>query len=308
MKASIRLQDTAIRYFLEVAQLGSISEASVRLNVATSAISRQISSLEDTLGAHLFERQPRGMKLSAAGEMLAAYARKNALESARVVAEIGALNGLEKGHVNIACSEGFAMDFIPRTISNFRQQHNGIHFHLKVCAPGDVAKLVSHGESDIGITLSLSPTKDITVEYRQPSPIMAVFHPTHPLAHKKSVSLAQLQPYPIALPEENTTVRQLFDICCSRLNLLFEPILESNHMATLSRFTSFGGGIHLSGEISMRHQIATQELIAVPIRDRGMDVRNTEIQTLSGRTLPAVVKVFLDYLIDKMKHEEMMGF
>ncbi|RBO80142.1 LysR family transcriptional regulator [Marinomonas aquiplantarum] len=307
MKASLRLQDTAIRYFLEVAQLGSISEASIRLNVASSAISRQIGSLEDILGATLFERQPRGMKLSAAGEMLATYARKNALESARVVAEIGALNGLEKGHINIACSEGFAMDFIPRTISNFRRQHDGIHFHLKVCAPGDVAKLVSHGESDIGITLSLSPTKDIKVEYRQPSPIMAVFHPSHPLAHKKSVSLSQLQPYPIALPEENTTVRQLFDICCSRLNLLFEPILESNHMATLSRFTSFGGSIHLSGEISMRHQIATQELIAVPIRDRGMDVRNIEVQTLSGRTLPNVVKVFLDYLIDKMKHEETIG-
>jgi hypothetical protein len=62
---SQQLQDTALRYFLEVVRCGSISEASQRLNVASSAISRQISSLEETLDTVLFERRPRGMVLSA---------------------------------------------------------------------------------------------------------------------------------------------------------------------------------------------------------------------------------------------------
>ena len=72
-----QLQDTALRYFLEVAQVGSLTEASVRLHVATSAISRQISGLEQTLGTPLFERQPRGMVLTAAGEILAVHARRS---------------------------------------------------------------------------------------------------------------------------------------------------------------------------------------------------------------------------------------
>lgn len=304
MKPSLRLQDTALRYFLEVARYGSISEASLHLNVAASAISRQINSLEDILGTTLFERRPRGMELSAAGEMLAVYARKNALESDRVVSEIAALEGLNKGHVNISCSEGFAMEFLPRNIANFRKKHEGIHFHINVSSPAEVSRRVSHGDADIGITLNLSPAKDIQVAYRQPSPVVAVVHPNHPLANKKTVTLAQLQPYPIALPEENTTVRQLFDICCSRLNLLFDPVLVSNNMATLNRFTTYEGGVHLAGEISMRHQLASSELVAIPIRDRGMDIRNIEVQTLSGRTLPAAVRVFLNYMIEKMKFEE----
>ncbi|SBS29605.1 HTH-type transcriptional regulator GltC [Marinomonas spartinae] len=304
MKAALRLQDTALRYFLEVARYGSISEASLHLNVASSAISRQINSLEDILGTTLFERRPRGMELSAAGEMLAVYARKNALESDRVVSEIAALEGLNRGHVKISCSEGFAMEFLPRNIANFRKQHQGIHFHINVSSPAEVSRRVSHGDADIGVTLNLSPAKDIKVAYRQPSPVVAVFHPTHPLAHRKTVTLAQLQPYPIALPEENTTVRQLFDICCSRLNLLFDPVLVSNNMATLNRFTTYEGGIHLAGEISMRHQLASNELVAIPIRDRGMDIRNIEVQTLTGRTLPAAVRVFLDYMIEKMQFEE----
>ncbi|MBJ7538728.1 LysR family transcriptional regulator [Marinomonas transparens] len=304
MKASLRLQDTALRYFLEVARYGSISEASLHLNVAASAISRQIASLEDILDATLFERKPRGMVMSTAGEMLAVYARKNALESDRIVAEIAALNGLHRGRINLACSEGFSMDFIPRTIVNFRQQYEGIHFHINVSAPAEVAQRVSHGDADIGITLSLSPAKDIHVAYRQPSPVMAMMHPSHPLATKKSVTMAQIHPYPIALPEENTTVRQLFDICCSRLSLLFEPVLISNNIASLNHFTHFSGGIHFGGEISCRHQIASGNLVAVPIRDRGMDIRNIEVQTLSGRTLPAVAKIFLNFLVEKMKSEE----
>ena len=53
------LQDTALRYFLEVVRCGSIAEASQRLNVASSAISRQISRLEELLDTVLFERRPR---------------------------------------------------------------------------------------------------------------------------------------------------------------------------------------------------------------------------------------------------------
>ncbi|WP_163017716.1 LysR family transcriptional regulator, partial [Pseudomonas viridiflava] len=75
------VQSTALRYFLEVARCGSISEASTRLNVASSAVSRQISKLERELDAVLFERQARGMVLSEAGTRLAAYARKSQLEA-----------------------------------------------------------------------------------------------------------------------------------------------------------------------------------------------------------------------------------
>jgi len=118
---SQHLQDTALRYFLEVVRCGSISEASQRLNVASSAISRQISSLEDMLDTVLFERRPRGMVLSAGGEMLAAHAQKVALEADRVVADLLALKGLRSGRIRVAASEGFGIEFLPRLISAFQK-------------------------------------------------------------------------------------------------------------------------------------------------------------------------------------------
>ena len=61
MRSSLRLQDTALRYFLEVVRTGSVSEAATRLSVSPSAVSRQVATLEDLLGVPLFERRPRGM-------------------------------------------------------------------------------------------------------------------------------------------------------------------------------------------------------------------------------------------------------
>lgn len=91
------LQDTALRYFLEVVRCGSISEAALRLNVAGSAISRQVSGLEDRLNTTLFERRKSGMTPTAAGELLAAYAFRNQLETEQVTQEIRELQGLRRG-------------------------------------------------------------------------------------------------------------------------------------------------------------------------------------------------------------------
>lgn len=304
MKPSNQLIYPALRYFLEVARTGSISEASTRLNVASSAISRQIAGLESSLSTPLFERRPRGMVLSAAGELLAAHARKLMLETERVVSEIQALEGLHRGHVILCCTEGFAMAFLPKIIYQFRRKYQGIHFQLDVRSPHDVTQAIKNGDADIGLTFSLTPAEGILVAHLQPAPIHAVVSVNHPLAERKQITLSQMQPYPLALPYQDTTVRQLFDICCSHQQLVFEPALISNYMAALNHFSILGGAVSLSGELSVRTMIDEQKLKILPIRDRGMNVRNVEVQTLMGRTLPKAVQVFLQYLIEQLPQPE----
>src|SRR6218665_1430078 len=88
------LQDTTLRYFLEVAHSGSLTEASARLHVAASALCRPIAGLEAQLGTPLFERHPRGMVLTAAGENLAIHARRTVLDAERALGEIRPLQRL----------------------------------------------------------------------------------------------------------------------------------------------------------------------------------------------------------------------
>jgi DNA-binding transcriptional LysR family regulator len=292
-----QLQDTALRYFLEVVRCGSISEASQRLNVAGSAISRHIAQLESLLGVALFDRHARGMVASPAGELLAEHALKSAHDSERVVHDIQALQGMQRGRVRIAAAEGFAMEFLPRLTSDFVGRHPGIQVQLEVHPSAEATRRVLLGDADIGITMSRAPEKDIKVEHLQPSPVVAVMRQGHPLAGFGELSLSQLQDYPIALPAPDTTLRQLFDIACSRQRLSFEPVLTSNHLGALFGFLRHHpGGITISGEISIRYQVDRGELAFVRLSDRGLDLRNIEVQTLVGRTLPRAAQAFLEHL------------
>jgi len=295
-----QLTAPALRYFLEVVRCGSINRASMHLNVASSAISRQISSLEEHLGTPLFERKPKGMTLSASGELLAGYARKVFLDTDRILDEINALEGLKRGSVAIATTEGFAMEFLPTCVADFRNKFDGIQFDIDVYSPNEVSTAIRNGDADIGLTFSFTPIQDIEVVYRQPSPIVAIVRPEHPIANKEKVKLAQLVAYPLALPRSNTTVRQLFDICTSKQQLHYDAALTSGYLSALNMFTMFSDGVSFSGEISVRGLIKSGKVKAIDITDQGMNIRNVEVQVLTGRTLPRVVSSFLDFLIRQM--------
>jgi DNA-binding transcriptional LysR family regulator len=300
---SQHLQDTALRYFLEVVRSGSISEASQRLNVASSAISRQISSLEEMLDTVLFERRPRGMVLSAGGEMLAAHAQKVAMEADRVVADLLALKGLRSGRIRVAASEGFGIDFLPRLIRVFQQKYPAILFQVYVGPPAQVSRQVREGNADLGVTFNRHPEADIKIVHQQVAPVLLVMRAGHPLSRFKHIALSQLQPYPLALPDPTTTLRQLFDLACSRQQLSFEPVLTSNYIQTLHNYLLEGDALSITGEITVRYRIGSGQLVTVPIRDKVLDGRYAEVQTLSGRTLPRIVQIFLDYLLAEFDKE-----
>ncbi len=299
MRAQL-LQDTALRYFLEVAQSGSLTEASARLHVAASALSRQITGLESQLGTPLFERHPRGMVLTAAGEILATHARRTVLDAERALGEIGALQGLRAGQVRLATSDAFANELVPRLCVEFQRTHMGIQFEVQSLPTAQVPGAVRSGTADIGLCFSRAPHKDIDVAYRQRAPVLALVPPGHPLAGAKSVTLARMSQYPLALPPPETTVRQMIDIVCSRQDLQLAPVLVSNHVKTMLHFVANGGGLSVSSEIAARHMVAAGDIVALPIGDQGMDLRDLELQTLSGRSLPVAAQAFLDLLKERL--------
>ncbi len=300
MKAQV-LQEIAVRYFLEVVRCGSVSLAAERLEVAPSAVSRQVARLERELGTLLFERRARGMTLNAAGELLAAHARRAQQDVDRVAGEILGLRGLRQGLVRIACTEGFAHDFVPSAIAHFRRHYAGIHFTLDICSQREVPLRVRDGAADIGITLSLTSHRDVRVELRMPSPVRAVLPRDHPLAHHAELSLAQLVAYPLALPDADSTLRQLIEISCSRQQLPCEPVMSCRSVDALAAFVAAGGGVTFCGELAMRARLRGKQIVTVPLRDREMNERHFEVQTLAGRALPLAVQAFIASMREQLE-------
>jgi DNA-binding transcriptional LysR family regulator len=217
-----------------------------------------------------------------------------------VVSDIQGLQGLQRGHVRIACSSGFANEFLPQAIVAFRALHPGIQFELKACDPAEVSEAVLLGNTDIGLTYSRAAMQGVRVAHRQTASVFALMRPDHALAKQRSVTLAQMLRFPIGLSGPDTTVRQLFDVACGNRGVVFEPVLVTNRFEALASFVLHGGGLAIAGEITVRERVRRGELHAAEIRERGMRERSVELQTLAGRTLPEVVRAFLDFLCQSL--------
>ncbi|MBB4015397.1 DNA-binding transcriptional LysR family regulator [Chelatococcus caeni] len=307
------MQGTALRYFLEVVRTGSVSEASSRLNVAASAVSRQIAKLERDLGSRLFERRPRGMVLSEAGRLLATYARRMTLEGERVVGRIRELEGLARGEVRIATTEGFALDMMPEAIVAFRRRYEGIRFDLAVVPFTAVTRLVQNGDVDIGVTFGLAPSPDVKVQRAWPAPILAVMTPDHPLAARESLTLQDLRDHPITLSEANTTLRQLVDMACADEGVALEPVLITNFVSAQRRFVETKGGMLVASPLSMVSGLVSGRLVARPVRSELLHRRRFEIQTMLDRTLPTAAEAFVAFLSEHIDNDlaalsQVLGF
>src|SRR6202048_1180494 len=114
------LHSRLLTFVEELASPGWIRKAAAHLNYAASAISRQILALESQLGTPLFQRLPKKLILTAAGEILIGHVRQTLKELTRAQAKIEELKGLRRGEITVAMMSGLASNLVPGTVKEFR--------------------------------------------------------------------------------------------------------------------------------------------------------------------------------------------
>lgn len=298
------MHELTLKYFHSVAKTGSLSAASEELHVAVSAISRQITQLEERLQLSLFERKARGMTLTAAGEVLYTYSLRNTLELKNVLAEMRGVTSIQQQSIAIACPEGMAWDFLPQTMTQFRQTYPSALFSLQVVESAKATQLVKEGKVDIALTFSLQPEQGVEVALQVPSPIRALLPVTHPLASKAILSLKDLSEYPLALPESGTTLSYLFDIACHLDGINIIPTLNSNAMGAIYSFVATSpDAIALCGKLSVERRAQHDDLCTRPIQADSLEQRSLQLQVMSRRKQPTLVQYFLDFLSQKLNQQ-----
>lgn len=287
---------TQIRYFLEVARTGSVSQAAGQLHVAASAVSRQIGKLEDQMGCALFERRARGMVPTDAGERLMAYVRTGSEDAERVMEQVRGLAGHSARRIRVACTEGFATGFMPEVITGFRHSHPQALIELSVGSPEAVSRLLLQGETDITLKYIVAPEKGVTVLHAATAPIYALMLPTHPLARARMVTAASVVKYPLGISAKGMTGRQLFDMVASIQGLQYQTSVVSNFSSALLPGVR-GEDIMLSGYLTAAHLIRQGELVAVPFAEPQLSQRVLQVLSLQGQTLAPLVQDFSTQLI-----------
>lgn len=291
-----QFDSTALRYFLTVVDTGSVNGAAARLNVVSSAVSRQIAGLEQRLHNQLFERHPKGMRVTEVGRILADHARRVEADAARTYAEIDGQNGRYTQTVKIAGAPGFAAYALPRKFAAFQAEHPTIRFKLHILDAGLVSERVRSAQADIGVTYSHTAEKDIAVIYSHPAEIVAVMRPGHPLAACESLHITQLSAYPLALPDGGSALRQVLDMACSLYNVTLSPAFTSNLPGAAYHYVLASDAVTLCARLTAVEHLESGRLICRPINDALLNAGQLQFQTHASRPLSDAAHRFLRYI------------
>lgn len=222
-----------IRYFLQIAETSSFSEASRQLCVSQSTVSQQIKQLEDELGAELFVRDSHSVKLSDYGIQFLPYAKNIAEDVRSGVARIKDLSGLSVGTINIGATYTFC-PLLGKTIEEFMKEHKGISIKLTCASMEELMQMLEDGELDT--VLSYRPSRhfdNIESHILFNSNLCVTARRDHPLAGKDKVRLVDLEKFPMALPSRGLQARNEFDRLLFGQNYRFDVRLEVNDLNML---------------------------------------------------------------------------
>jgi DNA-binding transcriptional LysR family regulator len=295
-----------LRYVDEVARTGSIRKAADHLNVTASAVNRRIMDLEEELGAKLFERRPRGVRLTAAGEVFVHYLREQDGGVERMKSQIEELRGLRRGTVRIACSQALALDFLPREIANFRTRHPLVSFAVKVLDHEQAIGALAAYEVDLVLVFRPPFLANFQPLMSLEQRLVAVMSADHPLAGRPTVRLRDCADYPVALPERSLGGRQLLEEVSARSGLAFKLAAESNSFELLRGLVTHAKLISFQIRIGTLPDSNRLGLVARDIDDRDVPRANLVLGQLRARNLPIPAAVFAEQLarvLDAMRNE-----
>jgi DNA-binding transcriptional LysR family regulator len=291
-----------LTHVVEVARMGSIRKAAEHLNLTPSAMNRRIQDLEAEVGTPLFERRPRGVKLTTAGEMFVRYARSQIADAGRMKSHVEDLRGLRRGPILIACSQALALDFLALRIANFQKQHPKVTFDLKVM-DHDRA-LAALAAYDVDLALIYRPTMwpTLRVIASVPQRLVAIVRADHPFAGRKSVRLSECAEYPAALPDRTLSGRQILDEVTTRRELRFNVMAESNSFEMLRGLVFRCNMISFQIEIGAPSEDLGIGLVGCPVDTRDVPAADLVLCQLRDRGLSVAAATFAEILAKSLQN------
>lgn len=239
-----------IEYALAVAETGSFTRAAERCHVVQSALSHQIARLEEQLGAQLFERSSRWVRLTAAGEAFVPSAR-TALEAARRIAdEVAAASGEVRGRLSIGEISSLTELDLVDLLAGFHGQYPKVDIRWLMGKSELLIGDVRERRLDVAF-IGVWPGESLEgVEHRllAKEELVAVLPPEHPLVIHKRLSLAQLEDQPLVDFQAGTGARRQTDEAFAAAGLRHRVQFEVGTTNLIEKFAQRGLALGLVAE------------------------------------------------------------
>ena len=292
---------SALRHFHETVRNGSIRRASDVLHVAPSSISRSIAALEHDLGAPLFERSNRGMRLTPAGEVLSVHTGKVFRDIDRARSAIDDLRGLRRGRVSLFAPEGLVGGFLPSVLADYHRSYPAVSFEVSVGSTDRITQAIVGDEADIGITFNREPRADVVTVAEYVEPLCCLVAPSHPLAAREVLALSEVAECRLALPAKSFGMRRMVDGAFFAARLQPRLILDTNSLELAKRLAMTGEAVAFMPTFMVRDDIDRGALIALALEDGALAQARTSVCVHRDRQLSFASRALLRLISDRLE-------
>jgi LysR family cyn operon transcriptional activator len=288
-----------LRYFVSVAEHGSVSRAAQHVHVSQPALSRQIHDLESELGVRLFDRVGRRIELTAQGEDLLRYCRDVLAQAESVRERARALAGGVVGVLRVGATAQTTQSILAGFLSRYRRSHPGVEVQLTEEGGVRLVDLVEQGDLLIAISAVLGRAR-LHSRPLFPIRVLAVAAPRPSWTRRRTIETADLANEPLLLLRRDYGSRRLFDAACERAQIRPRVVLESGDPLSLVALAEAGHGVAV---IPSTVNLASKKVQILPVVQKG-----ESLGTWGGvvwdprRSLPIHARTFIDELAAYVRH------
>lgn len=292
-----------LRYFCMVAQELNLTRAAEKLYIAQPPLTRQIKQLEEEIGARLFNREPRGLSLTPAGQYFLKQAQQildkvnTAAAGARRVADHG------KTIFGIGFVPSIFYGQLPSMVRRLRHQNEGLEIVLQELKTGQQVEALKAGRIDIGFGRLRIDDPDVDQEVLFDEPIIAALPASHPLAGSMP-TLAELAQHPMIIypagpgPNFSDIMLGLF----LRRGLTVEVVQEVNDIQTALGLVASDMGFTLVPEQVRR--LHRDDIAFVPLGDEHI---TSPILVCRRKEPPSPIMEQVNSILDELVENRLSG-
>ncbi|WP_084637588.1 LysR family transcriptional regulator [Paludibacterium yongneupense] len=289
-----------LRYFSEIIACGSYASAAERVHVTQPALSKAIRLLEEDLGVPLLERGRRGtgVRPTSEGIVVLRHAQQMLEGRERMVAELKALRGLQRGELRLGMpSLGSAEIFAP-VIARYRERYPLVDLHLMERGGEELERAVISGQLELAATI-LPLRESMEMAFVRDDPMVVALPRAHALATRRSLLLTELASTPLVLYEGGFVLNRLIQDACTTAGFQPQVVARVGQPSFGLALVAAGAGAMLLPQVVAAHH-AVEGVAMVPLNSAELRWRLVLVWR-KGAILSFAARAFLDDLDIEIK-------
>jgi|ERR1041385_2292053 DNA-binding transcriptional LysR family regulator len=281
--------------FIEVARLLSFSRAAEKRFRTQPAISSQIRSLEEEVGARLLDRSGGKVSITASGKLFLKFAEDTLDARKSVTRNIAETERVPRGEIVVGANEGTCLHILPEVFAHFKKQYPEVSVSIRRADYGKVLESVIDNSVDFGVVSMPVSDSRLTAVLIHKDELVLIVPPRHPLAKQRSASASDIAQYPLVVPKTGHTrdaLEDLFHEC--KLKPRYAMELDSSEL--LKRFVAADVGVGFISRSNVQEDVKANVLAAVPLADTQIR-RDLALVFRKDKALSRAALAFIDIAV-----------